>query len=82
MRKNDFIRIGIAFIITSALIAFINLSLNFEVDNQLDVMSFTLSMIFGLLGLLMTIYGVFRDCSPPYRARREPDLNTCWSGVG
>ncbi|EDT9960317.1 hypothetical protein GP097_001207 [Salmonella enterica] len=59
MRKNDFIRIGIAFIITSALIAFINLASNFEVDNQLDGISFALTMIFGLLGLLMTIYGVF-----------------------
>ncbi|GAL51775.1 hypothetical protein CIFAM_22_00440 [Citrobacter farmeri GTC 1319] len=59
MRKNDFIRIGIAFIITSALIVFINLASNFEVDNQLDGMSFTLPMIFGLLGLIMTIYGVF-----------------------
>lgn len=59
MRKNDFIRIGIAFIITSALIAFINLASNFEVDNRLDAMSFALTMIFGLLGLIMTIYGFF-----------------------
>lgn len=59
MRKNDFIRIGIAFIITSALIAFINLASNFEVDNRLDGMSFALIMIFGLLGLIMTIYGFF-----------------------
>ncbi|EIY1064844.1 hypothetical protein P8M98_004447 [Escherichia coli] len=59
MRKNDFIRIGIAFIITSALIAFINLASNFEVDNRLDGMSFALTMIFGLLGLIMTIYRVF-----------------------
>lgn len=59
MRKNVFIRIGIAFIITSALIVFINLASNFEVDNRLDGMSFALTMIFGLLGLIMTIYGVF-----------------------
>lgn len=59
MRKNDFIRIGIAFIITSALISFINLASNFEVGNKLDGIFFTLPMIFGLLGLIMTIYGVF-----------------------
>ncbi|EBV0230957.1 hypothetical protein MJ960_000677 [Salmonella enterica] len=59
MRKNDFLKIGIAFIITSALIAFISLASNFEVDNQLDGMSFALTMIFGLLGLIMSIYGIF-----------------------
>ncbi|EHD8194348.1 hypothetical protein LJO99_004148 [Salmonella enterica] len=59
MRKNDFIRIGIAFIITSVLIAFINLASNFEVNNRLDGMSFALTMILGFLGLIMTIYGVF-----------------------
>ncbi|PLC60123.1 hypothetical protein B9P82_26720 [Citrobacter sp. L55] len=59
MRKNEFIRIGIAFIITSALIAFTNLASNFEVDNRLDGMSFALTMIFGLLGLIMSIYGIF-----------------------
>ncbi|ASD99268.1 TPA: hypothetical protein ACWV6L_004414 [Salmonella enterica subsp. enterica serovar Muenchen] len=59
MNKNDFIRTGIAFIITSALIAFINLASNFEVDNRLDGMSFALTMIFGLLGSIMSIYGIF-----------------------
>ncbi|HGG4891213.1 TPA: hypothetical protein ACJGVM_003749 [Salmonella enterica subsp. enterica serovar Welikade] len=59
MNKNDFIRTGIACIITSALIAFINLASNFEVDNRLDGMSFALTMIFGLLGSIMSIYGIF-----------------------
>lgn len=59
MRKNDFIRIGIAFIITSALISFINIASNFEVDNRLDGMSIALARIFGLLGLIMSIYGIF-----------------------
>ncbi|HIF2875867.1 TPA: hypothetical protein ACXZSS_004322 [Salmonella enterica] len=59
MNKNDFIRTGITFIITSALIAFINLASNFEVDNRLDGMSFALTMIFGLLGSIMSIYGIF-----------------------
>ncbi|ECA0362776.1 hypothetical protein EIL07_19035 [Salmonella enterica subsp. enterica serovar Tchad] len=59
MRNNDFIRIGIAFIITSALIALINLGTNLEVNNKLDGMSFTMSIIFGLLGLIMSIYGIF-----------------------
>lgn len=57
MIKNDFIRIGIAFIITSALIAFINLASNIEVDNRLDGMSFALPITFGFLGLIMTTYG-------------------------
>lgn len=59
MRKNDFIRIGIAFIITAALIAFINISSDFELDNKLDGMSSALPKIFGFLGLIMTIYGFF-----------------------
>lgn len=59
MRKNDFIRIGIAFIITAALIAFINISSDFELNNKLDGMSSVLPKIFGFLGLIMTIYGFF-----------------------
>ncbi|CAD5570188.1 hypothetical protein [Escherichia coli] len=59
MRKNYFIRIGVTFIIAAALIAFINLALNFEVDNQLDRISSALPILFGLLGLIMTIYGFF-----------------------
>ncbi|STM41983.1 Uncharacterised protein [Escherichia coli] len=59
MRKNYFIRIGFTFIITAALIAFINLASNFEVGNQLDRISSALPILFGLLGLIMTIYGFF-----------------------
>ncbi|EDJ5809039.1 hypothetical protein GFE35_21380 [Salmonella enterica] len=58
MRKNDFIRIGIAFIITAALIALINSTLYFEADNKLDIISSALPIIFGVLGCIMTILGM------------------------
>lgn len=58
MRKNDFIRMGIAFIITSALISFINLASNLEVDNKLDIISPALSITFGVLGFIMIILGM------------------------
>ncbi|EKB5322541.1 hypothetical protein OOL41_004545 [Salmonella enterica] len=61
MRKNDFIRIGIAFIITSALIAFINLASDVEVKTKFDGVLSALPIIFVLLGLIMTIYGLFSE---------------------
>lgn len=61
MTKIDFIRIGVAFIITAALIAFINLDSDFEVETKLDGIISTLPITFGLLGLIMTIYGSFSE---------------------
>lgn len=59
MRKNDFIRIGIGFIITAALIEFINLVPDGEVNNQLDEIFSASPIIFGFLGLIMIFYGFF-----------------------
>lgn len=58
MIKKYFIRMGIAFIITSALISFINSASNFEVDNKLDIISSSLPITFGVLGFIMTILGM------------------------
>ncbi|WP_370605752.1 hypothetical protein [Citrobacter braakii] len=61
MTKIEFIRIGVAFIFTAALIAFINLESDFEVKTKLDGIISALPVTLGLLGLIMTIYGSFSE---------------------
>ncbi|HCA7081287.1 TPA: hypothetical protein MX214_004489 [Citrobacter sedlakii] len=61
MRKCDFLRIGGAFIITAALIAFINLASDIDVNSPLSGVYFALPITFGLLGFIMTIYGFFSE---------------------